>query len=418
MHAMSFLVFGMSVGLHKIKLYSGDRNGVGKMLNYDAVLVRYGEIGLKSDRVRSRYERVLVGNIKAVLQLHEKEYSKVRRDWGRIFVHSSDESIADVVANVFGVVSTSPVVSTEPGLSAIAQLAADVGETIIGRDASFAIRPHKAGTHPFSSEDIGRVCGAAVAERLKDRHISVNLTSPDHEIFVEVRQDRAYVYHKIVKGVGGLPLGTQGKMVALISGGIDSSVAAWLMMRRGCEIIPVYYDTAPFSDEAMRIKALRCVEVLQRWAPNHPMRFYEIPHGYNLRSIKEHIPQKLTCVMCKRMMYLIAAEVAKKEKAHGVITGSSLGQVASQTSANLLAESVGIDFPVCHPLIGYDKSEIVELAKKIGTFDISISPGGECRAVPRRPATSAKTGDVIEAEARLDVSALITRSLEGTKVSD
>ncbi|MDI6888814.1 MAG: tRNA uracil 4-sulfurtransferase ThiI [Methanocellales archaeon] len=382
------------------------------MLNYNAILVRYGEIGLKSDRVRSRYERVLVDNIKAMLQLHEKEYSNVRRDWGRIFVHSSDESIADVVANVFGVVSTSPVISTESGLSAIAQLATDVGEAIVDRGESFAIRPHKAGKHPFSSEDIGRVCGAAVAERLKDRSVSVNLTSPDHEIFIEVRQDRAYVYYTIIKGVGGLPLGTQGKMVALISGGIDSPVAAWLMMRRGCEIIPVYYDTAPFSDDTMRTKVLRCIDVLQRWAPNHPMRVYEIPHGHNLQSIKERCPPKLTCVLCKRMMYLIAAEIAKKEKSHGIITGSSLGQVASQTSANLLAESIGINFPIYHPLIGYDKSEIVELAKKIGTFDISTSLGGECKAVPRYPATSAKIEDMCKAEARLDVLALIKKSLK------
>jgi len=390
---------------------------VDTMPNYDAILVRYGEIGLKSDRVRSRYERALIDNIKAMLHLHGKEYSRIRRDWGRIFIHSSDEHIADVVANVFGVVSASPVTSTEPELGAITQLAADVGEAVIGKGESFAIRPHKAGIHPFSSEDIGRVCGAAVEERLKNRNISVNLTSPDHEIFVEVRQDRAYVYHNIVKGVGGLPLGTQGKVVALISGGIDSPVAAWLMMRRGCEIIPMFYDITPFSDDVMRIKATKCIDVLQRWAPNYPMTVYEIPHGHALQSIKERCPPKLTCVMCKRMMYLVAIEIAKKEKAHGIITGSSLGQVASQTSANLLAESVGIDFPICHPLIGYDKSEIVELAKKIGTFDISISPGGECRAVPRRPATSAKVEDVARVEAMLDVPALITRSLHEAKIS-
>jgi len=395
-----------------------DRSGVDTMLNYDAILVRYGEIGLKSDRVRSRYERALVDNIKAMLQLHENEYSNVRRDWGRIFIHSSDEHIADVVANVFGVVSTSPVISTEPRLNAIAQLTADVGEALIGKGESFAIRPHKAGIHPFSSEDIGRVCGAAVAERLMGCNVSVNLTSPDHEIFVEVRQDRAYVYHNIVKGVGGLPLGTQGKMVALVSGGIDSPVAAWLMMRRGCEIIPVFYDITPFSDDAMRIKATKCIDILQRWAPNHLMTVYEMPHGHILQSIKEHCPPKLTCVLCKRMMYLIAVEIAKKEKAYGIVTGSSLGQVASQTSANLLAESVGIDFPIYAPLIGYDKSEIVTLAKKIGTFDISTSSRGECKAVPRRPATSAKVEDVARVEAMLDVPALITRSLHEAKISD
>lgn len=322
------------------------------MLNYDAILIRYGEIGLKSERVRSRYERILVENIKAVLHLHKKRYSGIRRDRGRIFIHSNDPGIADVVANVFGVVSTSPVISTEPGLSAIAQLAADVGEAIIGKDESFAIRARKAGVHDFSSRDIGVSCGDAVYERLKGRNPAVDLTSPDQEIFVEVRPDKAYIYTKIIKGVGGLPLGTQGKVVALISDDINSHVAAWLMMRRGCEIIQIYYDNTPFSGAIGGNKTMKCIKILQRWAPNYPMKIHEIPHGENLQKI----------------MYRIAAEIAKKEGAQGIVTGSSLERGAPQISADVLVDLWGIDFPIYRPLIGMDKSEITSLATKIGTL--------------------------------------------------
>ncbi|MDD2778575.1 MAG: THUMP domain-containing protein, partial [Methanocellales archaeon] len=307
-------------------------------LNCDAILVRYGEIGLKSDRTRGRHERILVDNIRSMLEFNEKEYSLIRRDWGRVFIHASDESIANLVANVFGVVSTSPVITTEPSLQAMARVAAELGEEIIRTGESFAIRAHKAGPHDFSTRDIGVACGDAVYDRVTTLHPRIDLSAPNREIFVEARKDKAYVYTKVIKGVGGLPIGTQGKMIALISGGIDSPVAAWLMMKRGCEVIPLYYDNEPFSDEVMRKNASKCIDILQRWAPNFPMRFYEIPNGNNLFAIRENCDKKLTCILCKRMMFRIAVEIAKKEGAHGIITGSSLGQVASQTSANMLAE--------------------------------------------------------------------------------
>lgn len=323
------------------------------MLNYDAILIRYGEIGLKSERVRSRYERILVENIKAVLHLHKKGHSGIGRDRGRIFIHSNDSGIADVAANVFGVVSTSPVITTDTDLQTIAKMTADVGELTINQNESFAIRARKAGVHDFSSRDIGVSCGDAIYERLKGRNPAVDLTAPDKEIFVEVRPDKAYIYTKIVKGVGGLPLGTQGRAVALISDDIDSSAAVWLMMRRGCEIIPVYFDNAPFPGAAEGGRAMEFIKILQRWAPNYPMKIHEVPRGEGVENI-----------------YRIAAEIAKKERAQGIVTGSSLEQVAAQISADVLA----VDFPIYHPLIGMNKSEITALATKIGTFGASTKP--------------------------------------------
>jgi thiamine biosynthesis protein ThiI len=384
-------------------------------LNYDAILVRYGEIGLKSDRTRGRHERILVDNIRAMLEFNDKEYSSIRRDWGRVLIHTSDESIADVIANVFGVVSTSPVITTKPDLQSMARVAAELGEAIIRRKESFAIRARKAGVHDFSTRDIGVACGDAVYDSVKTMDPKIDLSAPNREIFVEARQEKAYIYTKIVKGNGGLPIGTQGKMIALISGGIDSPVAAWLMMKRGCEIIPLYYDNEPFSDELMGKNASKCIDILQSWAPNFPMRAYEIPHGSNLFAIQENCNKKFTCILCKRMMYRIAVKIAKKEGAHGIITGSSLGQVASQTSANMLAELVGIDFPIYHPLLGTDKSEITALARRIGTFDAYASAKKSCTAVPKHPATFAKIDDVLLEESKLDMETLISDSSDKAK---
>ncbi len=384
-------------------------------LSYDAILVRYGEIGLKSNRTRVRHERILIDNIKSMLEFNDKKFSFIRRDWGRVFVHASDESIADLIANVFGVVSTSPVITTEPSLQAMAQVAAELGEEIIRTGESFAIRARKAGVHDFSTRDIGVACGDAVYDRVKTLNPRIDLSAPNREIFVEARPDKAYIYTKIAKGVGGLPIGTQGKMIALISGGIDSPVAAWLMMKRGCEVIPLYYDNEPFSDEVMRKNASKCIDILQRWAPNFPMRVYEVPHGSNLFAIQKNCDKKLTCILCKRMMYRIAVDIAKKEGAHAIITGSSLGQVASQTSANMLAELWGIDFPIYHPLLGSDKSEITALARRIGTLEVYASVKTSCAAAPKYPATFANIDDILREESKLDMEMLISKSSDKAK---
>jgi thiamine biosynthesis protein ThiI len=187
-------------------------------------------------------------------------------------------------------------------------------------------------------------------------------------------------------------------MVALISGGIDSPVAAWLMMKRGCEVIPLYMDNRPYLGEDAKAKTLDIVKKLKEWAPGHPMTMYVAPHGRNLKAFIEKGNKKYTCVFCKHLMYKVAIEIAKQEGAHGIITGSSLGQVASQTSDNMLAEAYDVCFPVYHTLIGLDKEEITTIAKKIGTLDISIRKAGGCQAVPRHPSIHGRLEEVARME--------------------
>src|SRR5664280_2794847 len=317
---------------------SGSSNSGG--LPTDVVIVRYGELALKSTGVRNWYEKILMKNIAAMLDSRDIPYSQIRREWGRIFIETTDSRAASAAADVFGIVSTSSALTTESTLENDAIVCAALAQDLVLEGESFAIRARRSGNHPFSSADIGKTCGDAVWNSLEKegKHPRVNLSSPDKEIYVEMRQKLAYIYLETFKGVGGLPLGTQGSMVVLMSGGLDSPVAAWLMMKRGVTIIPVYCNNTPYAENAARERAFDCIRQLQKWAPGYQFTTYEIPHGPNLQSFIEICNRKHTCLLCKRLMYREAYEVLKKENASGIITGSSLGQVASQTAANMHAE--------------------------------------------------------------------------------
>jgi thiamine biosynthesis protein ThiI len=231
-----------------------------------------------------------------------------------------------------------------------------------------------------------------------------------------MRQNQAYVFLGTVKGVGGLPLGTQGSMVVLMSGGLDSPVAAWLMMKRGVTIIPVFCNNAPYAQNAARERAFDCIRQLQKWAPGYQFKTYELLHGPNLRSFIDICNRKNTCLLCKRMMYREAYEVMKKENASGIITGSSLGQVASQTAANMYAEIYQLAIPIYHPLIALDKTEIMDIARKIGTYDISNRPAGSCTAVPEKPEIGANYDLIMIEKKKMDIENMVSNALKDSKV--
>ncbi|MDQ1252642.1 MAG: tRNA uracil 4-sulfurtransferase [Euryarchaeota archaeon] len=385
----------------------------------DVVLVRYGELALKSSGIRNMYEKLLMKNIAAMLDSRGTPYSQIRREWGRIFIETTDaKDAAKAAADVFGVVSTSPAVTAESSLEKAANVCASHAQGIIKEGESFAIRARRSGNHPFSSTDIGKACGDAVWSSLEKEGIrpKVDLTSPDKEIFIEMRQNQAYVFLETVKGVGGLPLGTQGSMVVLMSGGLDSPVAAWLMMKRGVTIIPVFCNNTPYAQSAARDRAFDCIRQLQKWAPGYQFRTYEVPHGPNLESFIGICNRKNTCLLCKRMMYREAYEVMKKENASGVITGSSLGQVASQTAANMYAEIYQLSIPIYHPLIALDKTEIMDIARKIGTYDISNRPAGSCTAVPEKPEIGANYDLIMIEEKKMDIEDMVSNALKDTKI--
>ncbi|MHC1575338.1 MAG: tRNA uracil 4-sulfurtransferase ThiI [Candidatus Methanogasteraceae archaeon] len=383
---------------------------------FDVVIVRYDEIALKSPPVRRRFERIFIDRIKTSLLQHEITYTGITEEWGRIFVHASGkdaEDAADAIARVFGAASASPAVTTAATIESAAETACEIA---IARNhvphATFAIRASRAGIHDFTSIDVAIACGDAVCERTA---MQVDLKSPEIEIFVDMREKHAYVYTERSPGVGGLPYGSQARMIALISGGIDSPVAAWMMMKRGVEVIPVCCDLEEFSDQKSVKQAEENIKKLWEWSCSD-MTAYRVPYGACLREIIERSDPRMTCLLCKRMMYRIGEAIAEKEGACGVITGCSLGQVASQTAENLLAEMHGLDIPIYHPLIGLDKREIIDRAIAIGTFPRE-KPEIECAAVPNHPKTAATAAIVQKNEDKIDVSGIVSAALAASSVT-
>ncbi|MCJ7443298.1 MAG: tRNA 4-thiouridine(8) synthase ThiI [Methanotrichaceae archaeon] len=378
------------------------------MIFPDIVLVRYGEIALKDKWTRQNWEKILAGNISFNIR-SEGIKAKISRKEGRIFIHTSDPQAGKIASRVFGVVSISPAQSVNPDLSEISKSAVSIASNI--KPSSFAIRPRRSGG-TLASEEIGRIVGEAVRNATCS---SVDLDNPDLEIFVEARRDKAYIFTEIIKGMGGLPVGSQGKMLTLISGGIDSPVAAWMMMKRGCPISLLHFNAQPYADSQMQSK--RSAEILVKWMSGRKINFIQVPISKGIEKIATHYP-RATCILCRRLMYRIATEIIRSEGALGIVTGYSLGQVASQTTENIVAEQSGINAPIYHPLIGMDKTEIVELARKIGTYEVTEKTKS-CIAVPHKPMTKANVDKILEIDEELglkDMSKALALEAIHTKI--
>ena len=355
-------------------------------MNYDLIIARYGEIGIKSPKIRSRFERKLVKNIKATFKCD------VNRNQGRIYVRPQDfDEGVEKLNRVFGVVSYSPATSTKTTFEDIDQTLGEyveelIEEGLLDENTTFAIKCRRVGTHDFSSQEMAAHCGGVVRDKVL---APVNLSNPDLTIFVEFREDDTYIFHEKIKGPGGLPLGTQGKVIVLLSSGIDSPVAAYLMMKRGCEVIALHCNNDPFSGPKVTENFNALVDQLNKYSSGNPIKRRVIDYGEYLTQAKNLAPEKMTCVLCKSGMYRIAEKLAVKVHADAIVDGSSVGQVASQTLSNILATRYGVKVPILSPLIGLDKEEITAISKDIGTFDISKIDDGGCSAVPKYPETHA-----------------------------
>ena len=369
-------------------------------------LVRFSEIFLKSDPVRRQWENTLIRNIREVMPgIH------VRNERGRIWLDGDVKP--DLLKNIFGIVS----------FSEVEHIRLDEMETHlpdycrrhdIGDVKTFALKIKRVGRHDFSSNDKAIAYGDLIRKEFP--HLKVNLAHPDKEIYIEIRANEAYLYDTVIKAAGGLPLGVEGTLVALVSGGIDSPVAAWMMMKRGCRILPLFVALDTFLDETSIARAERVVGVLARYQPG--IRLTVVRDGY-LAVAKEELIQrhveKYTCIFCKRRMYRVATTFALQNGAKGIVTGESLGQVASQTLDNLLVlTDAASEVPVYRPLIGFDKEDTIRIACMIGTFTESISPASGCKAVPIGPSTKAKRETIREIEAKLDAPPLPLPAVPGS----
>jgi thiamine biosynthesis protein ThiI len=384
----------------------------------DAVtLVRYDEIGLKG-RNRRFFEGRLRENIARALGLPA---GAVRRERGRLFVETPDGQPADGAAlralgRVFGIRSFSPAlrVANEVPLitEAVLRLA---GRRVDGGGTSFAMAARRSEkSFPLTSLELNVALGRAV----QDAHpgLAVNLGSPAFMLYLEVRGSGSYVYDRIHAGPGGLPVGSGGRALLLLSGGIDSPVAGWMTLKRGLALDAVHFHSPPYTGARAREKAVAIARELAGWR-GQPMRIHLVSVTSFQQAIGRSAPARLWTVMLRRMMVRIAETIARRDRYGALVTGDSLGQVASQTLENMAAVDRAVEIPVLRPLVGFDKMEIVEQARRIGTFGLSIQPFEDCCVLfsPPRPEIRARLEELVAVEGRLPLDELREEALRGAE---
>ncbi|MBI4367729.1 MAG: tRNA 4-thiouridine(8) synthase ThiI [Deltaproteobacteria bacterium] len=377
---------------------------------YTHLLCHYGELALKG-RNRHRFEdrltAMLAGKARAlgVCGIHKLH--------GRVWIQFADphawERMAAIVRNTFGLANAHGMRLCDPTPAAIEETAVLCAlETSF---ASFAVRCRRAEkTYPFTSQEICTRVGRAIETTTGAR---VHLTAPAWTCWIELTGGKAFVGAHRAEGPGGLPAGISGKVTALLSGGIDSPVAAWRMMRRGCEVGCVHFHSAPFTSSASKEKVLALVKALSGWQPSVTVTI--VPFGRIQQEIALRAPETYRVILYRRLMLRIAAAIAKAEGRQALVTGEALGQVASQTLPNLATIDAASALPVLRPLIGMDKQEITNEAIRIGTYPISIEPHQDCCTYlePEQPATRSTIATIDTIEAALDIPRLIALGREG-----
>jgi len=377
----------------------------------NTLIVRCGEVALKGLN-KPYFEKMLVDRIKKVLK--EFKNVEVKRLEGLIFVRADKsldiDRIIGIISKVFGVASISPTVESESDMDKIGETAVAFMLELIERKGvkTFKVDAKRADKNfPVKSPDIARQIGAKVLIGCKV--LSVDVHNPEALLFVDVRKDKTYIFEQKVSGFGGLPLGTNGKGLVLLSGGIDSPVAAWMMAKRGMLIEAMHFHSYPYTSERAQEKVEDLAKIIAGYTGNFRM------HSINLlpiqEAIVEHCPEEETTILVRRFMMRIAEKVAVERNCMMLITGENLGQVASQTAEALVVTDAVVKMPVMRPLIAMDKVDIMDKAREIGTFETSIKPYEDCCTVflPKHPATKPRLERILESESKLDVEGLIEK---------
>ena len=381
----------------------------------DTVLVRYGDIGVKSRKVQWDMERTLRANLGAMLVSRGVDGDVGgERSRPQIRVDPEDvETATDTATDVFGVVSASPCLTVEPTMDAIREaLATTARDRYAG--GSFAVRARRAGgsdAHPFTSKDIEREGGEAVWEAATAEGFDpeVDLDDPDQTFSVECRSDEAFVFTEKRPGPGGLPLGTQRPLIALLSGGIDSPVAAWEAMKRGAPVVPLYFDFEAYGGADHVARAVESARSLTTYAPNHGFDLRIAPAGDAADRLLTDV-EETRMLSLRRFMLRVAEGLAHELDAVGIVTGEAIGQKSSQTSANLATTDTVASLPVHRPLLTRDKQSIVEQAREIGTYEEATIPAGCNRIAPDYPETNASLEAVEAAEP--DLGPLVEEAID------
>ncbi len=383
-------------------------------------IVRCGEVALKGMN-KPYFEKMLVNRIKKLL----KKFDNVEayRQEGLIFVRADKkhdpEMIIGEISKVFGVASISPALECESELNSIGAAAVALMMELIEKKGirTFKVDAKRADkSFPVKSPEIARIIGAKVLVGCKV--LKVDVHNPDCVLFVDLRKDKSYVFEQKISGFGGLPLGTNGKGMVLLSGGIDSPVAAWMMAKRGMLIEAVHFHSYPYTSERAQEKVEDLARIIAQYCGRFKMNVINILPIQE--QIVENCPEEETTILVRRFMMRIAEKIAQKSDCTMLITGENLGQVASQTAEALVVTDATVSMPVMRPLIALDKVDIISKAKEIGTFETSIMPYEDCCTVflPKHPATKPKLEKILESESKLDVEALVEAAIAKTEVID
>jgi thiamine biosynthesis protein ThiI len=380
-----------------------------------ALVVHYHEISLKRGN-RPLFLRHLRRNLARAVE--DLGPAVIHQLPGRVLVdlagHRDPELVRDRAARVCGVASVALALRVPSALDAMRDAVARVIEG--RRFRSFRISARRAfKTYPMTSVELNRELGAFVLERVRGQGVRVDLDEPETEIRVEVLPSETFVYADPVPGPGGLPVGASGTVAALLSGGIDSPVAAWRMMKRGCRVVFVHFHSVPYLPPTSQAKARALVERLTEW--QYRSQLFLTPLGEIQREVVLAVPPPLRVIVYRRMMVRIAEALARSAGAQALVTGESLGQVASQTLTNICRVDEVAGLPILRPLIGMDKLEITAEAQRLQTFETSIEPDADCCSlfVPPHPSTRVASHEIQAAEAKLDLARLIRLGVEGAQ---
>ncbi len=376
----------------------------------DHFICHYHEIGLKGEN-RRFFEEKLVENIKKALPARSFEF--VKRISGRIIIKSNKEGIGDCLENVFGIAYFARAFSCRQEMADIKKKAFDILKNQKFKTFKIAAQRSKK-EFPLTSQEINEQVGEFILRKASG--IGVDLEKPDLTCFIEIVDKYAFLYLEKVRGPGGLPVGCSGKAVALLSGGIDSPVAAFRVMKRGVKVIFLHLHAYPYTNRASIEKAQKIVKLLNKY--QFDSRIYLVPFADIQKEILTKTPEKLRVLLYRRMMFRVAESIAGKEKAKALVTGENLGQVASQTLENLGVIEKAAGLPILRPLLTEDKEEIINSAKTIGTFDISILPDQDCcaRFLPKHPATRASLEEVEKAEKKINIKKLVKTAVSGAEL--
>ncbi|MFT8724537.1 MAG: tRNA uracil 4-sulfurtransferase ThiI [Liquorilactobacillus nagelii] len=386
-------------------------------MEYTEIMVRYGELSTKGKNRRSFIDR-LAFNTREVLHDFEQVIVKAQRDRMHIQLHGADsQQVMERLQQVFGIQNFSPSIRVERDLESVKQTALAMIKEQFQPGMTFKINTRRS-DHDFKldTNQMNDLLGGYILDNLPG--IQVKMKDPDLILRVEIRKNGIFLSGKTIQGAGGLPVGTAGKGLLMISGGIDSPVAGYLALKRGVDLEMVHFFSPPYTSEQAFHKAQELTAKLALFGGS--IKFIQVPFTEIQETVKHDVPEGYLMTVQRRFMLRLAAAIAQKRDALAIFNGESLGQVASQTLESMVAINDVTSLPILRPVVSLDKNEIIEIAEKIGTFDLSVMPFEDCCTIfaPPAPKTKPRLDRAREYESRLDVSGLMERALAGIKITE